>query len=164
VDRSLAQAKRNMRGNEVSIEKATEADLPMLEPLIQELRHTMENPPDTDAGLAVDNCRILLGDPDHHVLVAKLAGSVVGFVNFATRRTIMHARASGLIDELIVAEKYRGQGIGKRLVGAVVARCRQLGCDEVEVSTEKTNTQAREFYKRCGFEEDSVLLEKHFED
>lgn len=164
MDQSLAQAKRNMRGNEVSIEKATEADLPLLEPLILALRHTMDSPSDIDARRAVENSRILLGDPHHHVLVAKLAGSVVGFVNFATRRTIMHARASGLIDELIVAEKCRGQGIGKRLIGAVVETCRELGCDEVEVSTENTNTEAREFYKRCGFEEDSVLLEKHLKD
>jgi GNAT superfamily N-acetyltransferase len=153
-----------MRGNEISIEKATEAELPLLEPLILELRHTMENSSNTDASLAVDNCRILFGDPDHHVLVAKLAGSVVGFVNFATRRTIMHARASGLIDELIVAEKCRGRGIGTGLIAAVVERCRELGCDEVEVSTENTNNEAREFYKKCGFEEDSVLLEKHLKD
>jgi ribosomal protein S18 acetylase RimI-like enzyme len=86
---------------------------------------------------------------------------VVGFINFTTRRTVLHGGLSGLIDELVVAEEYRRRGIGKRLVAAAVDKCRQLGCREVEVSTQKTNLEAREFYKDCGFEEHAVLLEMH---
>ena len=44
-------------------------------------------------------------------------------------------------------------------MAATIERCRELGCCEVEVSTKMTNTAAREFYKRCGFDEDAVLLE-----
>ena len=32
-------------------------------------------------------------------------------------------------------------------------------CYELEVSTEKSNTAAKWFYKACGFSEDAVLLE-----
>jgi RimJ/RimL family protein N-acetyltransferase len=35
----------------------------------------------------------------------------------------------------------------------------ELGCCEVEVSTEKSNAKARRFYKSCGFAEDAVLME-----
>jgi GNAT superfamily N-acetyltransferase len=64
-----------------------------------------------------------------------------------------------LIDELVVAKTYRGRGIGKVLIEAATDKCRELGCCEVEVSTEMTNDKARAFYKSCGFKEDSVLLE-----
>lgn len=40
-----------------------------------------------------------------------------------------------------------------------IEKCRELDCCEVEVSIEKSNEGARAFYKRCGFQEDAVLLE-----
>ena len=45
------------------------------------------------------------------------------------------------------------------LISGVIDRCRQLGCCEVEVSTLMRNEKARTFYKKCGFDEDAVLLE-----
>lgn len=72
---------------------------------------------------------------------------------------MMHPGPSGLIDELVVSKSSRGAGIGKQLIQAVIDKCRESGCYEVEVSTEKSNTKARRFYKTCGFEEDAVLLE-----
>jgi GNAT superfamily N-acetyltransferase len=86
-------------------------------------------------------------------------GTTVGFINFAIRQTILHRSPSALIDELVVAEEYQGKGAGKQLVLAALEKCRQLGCCEVEVSTEKTNAKAREFYKKCGFEEIGMFFE-----
>jgi ribosomal protein S18 acetylase RimI-like enzyme len=64
-----------------------------------------------------------------------------------------------MIDELIVSKKYRGQGVGKELLSKVVKHCRDLGCCELEVSTLMSNQIARDFYRKCGFEEEAVLLE-----
>ena len=75
----------------------------------------------------------------------------------------MHPGPSGLIDELVVSESSRGRGIGKKLIEAVTEKCRELGCSEVEVSTEQSNTAARQFYKSCGFDGESVLLEMDLE-
>ena len=52
-----------------------------------------------------------------------------------------------------------GKGVWKVLVETASKRCRDLGCCEAEVSTERKNEKARAFYKSYGFEEDSVLLE-----
>jgi len=110
---------------------------------------------------AVENCRSLISNPAQYVLVARQGGSILGFINFSTRQTVMHPAPSGLIDELVVSESSRGKGVGKQLMRAVVDKCRELGCCEVEVSTEKSNTKARRFYRDCGFEEDAALLELH---
>lgn len=144
----------------ISIAEATEADLSSIVPLISELFEAMNSPPHRGSRHAVENCRAVMKDPSHHMLVARAGKSVAGFINFTTRRTIVHARPSGLIDELIIAQKCRGQGIGKHLISAAAEKCRALGCEELEVSTEKTNTTAREFYKKNGFNEDAVLLER----
>ena len=113
-----------------------------------------------DVEVSVENCRKLLKDPAHYMLLAKDMNNILGFINFTTRRTIMHKNPSGLIDELVVTRSSRGTGIGKQLVLAAIDKSREAGCCEVEVSTKKSNTEAREFYKACGFEEDAVLLEK----
>lgn len=147
-----------MSGN-IRIVPATEADLPSIKPLLSELRDVMTNTEGIDIEQSFENCRILIKDPDHHVFVAKDKDAVVGLIDFTTRKTIMYPCPSGFVDELIVAESYRGCGIGKQLISAAIKTCRELGCSEVEVSTEKNNNRAREFYKKCGFEEDAVLLE-----
>jgi len=139
--------------------EATESDLLAIVHLLAELVDVIDNSEGIDLQRVPENCRILLNDVNSHFLVAKVEGAVVGFINLTTRRTALHSGPSGLIDELIVAESHRGRGIGRRLVSAAIEKCRQLGCCEVEVSTEKTNTKAREFYNRCGFEEIGVLLE-----
>ncbi len=145
--------------NDVSIRKATEADLPAIGRLLEDLTDAMNDTEGMDIGMALRNCRNLLNDAGSHLLVAEIEGALVGFINLTTRKTILHRSPSGLVDELVVAKEYQGKGIGKQLVLAAVGRCKELGCCEVEVSTESTNTKAREFYRKCGFEERGMLLE-----
>lgn len=148
----------------VVILEATEADLPAIEALLIELINTMGNPQGFNTQKLRDNCRFLINRTNFYSLIAKIGEIVVGLINFSLHQTAITPGMSGMIDELIVSEDYRGQGIGKKLVSSAINRCRQLGCWELEVSTEKVNTRAREFYKRCGFEENSVLLEMHFDE
>ncbi|MBE0431695.1 MAG: GNAT family N-acetyltransferase [Dehalococcoidia bacterium] len=141
------------------IREAAQSDLPAIERLLEELIAAMVNAQGIDPATVAGNCRDSLIDGSSHMLVADAGGTLVGFINFATRQAILHRSPSGLVDELVVAESYRGRGIGRQLVLAAVERCRGLGCCELEVSTEKTNTRAREFYRKCGLEERGVLLE-----
>lgn len=143
----------------VAIRPATKDDLPFIKNLLQELMDAVKDTEGFDIKQSVRNCESLIEDPANYVLIARDKDRVLGFINFTTRKTIMHPLPSGLIDELVVTKDSRSSGIGKRLILAVVDKCRELGCCEVEVSTEKINTNAREFYKSCGFDEDAVLLE-----
>jgi len=145
--------------NRITIELATETDFPSIKPLLLELVDAIENRERFSVEQSVENFRILVKDPAHYMLLARDGDNILGFVNFTTRRTIMHPRPSGLIDELVVSRRSRSSGIGKQLVTGAINKCRELGCCEVEVSTEKSNVKARRFYKACGFEEDAVLLE-----
>jgi len=144
----------------IIIRKARESDLPVIKGLMIELIEAVDNKEGFDIDIASENCRTLLRDADSHILVAEINGSVIGVINFTTRKTILHSGSSGLIDELVVTKNYRGKGVGRQLIYAAAEKCRQLGCCELEVSTEFTNTNAREFYKSCGFEEMGVILEK----
>jgi len=141
------------------VRRATENDLPTVGRLLADLVAVLDDTEGIDANVAARNCRHLLSDAAAHLLVAEEDGTAVGFISFSVRQTVLHRGPSGLIDELVVAGKYRGRGIGSMLVMAAGAECRRLGCCEIEVSTEKTNREAAEFYRRCGFAERGVLLE-----
>jgi len=145
--------------NNTLIRKAKESDSPAIEKLMTELIETMDNTEGINIQLVLENYRNLLSDASSHFLVAEIEGVIVGFINFTTRKTVLHRGPSGLIDELVITKSYRGKGIGKRLLSAAIEKCKQLGCCEIEVSTEKLNTKAREFYKKSGFKERGVLFE-----
>jgi len=144
---------------EILIREAKEYDMLTIGKLTLELIEAMGNTEGIDIKLIAENCRNLLSEVNSHILVAEIKGDVVGFVNFTTRKTILHRGLSGLIDELVIAKSYRGKGIGMQLLSSAIKKSRQLGCCEVEVSTEKTNTRAREFYRQCGFTERGVFFE-----
>ncbi len=143
----------------INIVPAQEQDLPAITALIGELSNEADGLNATDRQMIEKNVRILFHDPAAHFLVARNADTVVGFANFTTRKTIIHPSESGLVDELIVSREYRGKGIGKRLISKVIDKCRELGCCELEVSTMVSNKDARDFYRKCGFAEEAVLLE-----
>lgn len=145
--------------DDIRIEPAREADLPSIRRLLAALIEAMSDTDGFDLDRSVGNCRSLIRDPAQYVFVARQADSILGFINFSTRKSVMHPAPSALIDELVVSAESRGTGIGRQLIETAVDRCRELGCCEVEVSTEKSNAKARRFYRACGFEEDAVLLE-----
>jgi GNAT superfamily N-acetyltransferase len=144
---------------DIFVRKATESDLPAIKKLLADLIDAMDNTEGIDVGIALKTCEHLLKDASSHFLVAEIERTPVGFINFTVRQTILHRSPSALIDELVVAEEYQGKGVGKQLVLAAIEKCKQLGCCEVEVSTEKTNVKARKFYKKCGLEERGMLFE-----
>ena len=144
---------------DIIIREARESDLLTIRQLTLELIEAMGNTEGIDIKLIAENCQNFLSEDNSHILVAEIEGVVVGFVNFTTRKTILHRGFSGLIDEIIVAKSYRGKSLGKQLLSSAIEKSRQLGCCEVEVSTEKTNIKAREFYRQCGFKERGVFFE-----
>jgi len=144
---------------DILVREATESDLPAIGKLLEELTNALDNTEGIETGIALKTCEQLLNDASSHFLVAAREGIPVGFINFTIRQTVLHRSPSALIDELVVAREYQGKGVGKQLVLAAIEKCRHLGCCEVEVSTEKTNLEARKFYKKCGFEERGMLFE-----
>ncbi|MEL6550453.1 MAG: GNAT family N-acetyltransferase [Pseudomonadota bacterium] len=57
------------------------------------------------------------------------------------------------MDGIFVAEAARGQGVGSKLLDAVVWTARMNRCDTVRLDVVDTNTRARALYERYGFQE-----------
>ena len=145
--------------NDIVIRKAKKSDLPAIKRLLAELISAMDDTECIDVRVAPKIWEHLLEDARSHFLVTTARGTPVGLIHFTTRQTVLHRSPSAMIDELVVTKEYQGKGIGKQLVLSAIERCRQLGCCEVEVSTEQTNLKARKFYTKCGFDKTEILFE-----
>lgn len=145
--------------NDIVIRKAKKSDLPAIRRLLAELIDAMDDTECIDLRVATKIWEHLLKDARSHFVVATARGTPVGLIHFTTRQTVLHRSPSAMIDELVVTKEYQGKGIGKQLVLSAIERCRQLGCCEVEVSTEQTNLKARKFYTKCGFDKTEILFE-----
>ncbi len=116
-----------------------------------------------DAGVE-DRFRAMLNLPQHAIFVAQHdRGQIVGLLTASHRWTLWHIGPCALIDELVVDEGARGQGVGRALIQAAIEWARAQACSEVEVSTEMDNTAAQAFYRRLGFESEALLLEIEFD-
>jgi len=116
-----------------------------------------------DAGVE-DRFRAMLKRPQYAVFVAEDdEGNAIGLLTASRRWTLWHAGPCALIEELVVDEHARRQGLGRALIQAALDWAEAQGCSEVEVSTEQDNSAARAFYRRLGFENAALLLEREFD-
>jgi GNAT superfamily N-acetyltransferase len=96
-----------------------------------------------------------LGGPGSTVLVAEIDREVVGLAVLLTRSPSAFAGAVPLkvieLDNLVVHSGRRGQGIGRRLIEAIVDWSRGQGASHVGVAVHVFNRDARRFYESAGF-------------
>ncbi len=145
--------------NTVSVAEAARGDLPDIESLVIELTSELRVPK-TISTLEIRNgLHKVFGKVNSYLLVAKTNGITIGFLHLNIRQTTFHPEPVASVDALVVANKYRRQDVGSRLVSVAVEKCRRLGCCELEVSTEKTNKIAKDFYRRCGFKNTGPIFE-----
>jgi ribosomal protein S18 acetylase RimI-like enzyme len=97
-----------------------------------------------------------LADPRHHLAVAidDESGQVVGMAS-GVHYVHPDKPPELWVNEVGVAPSHQGQGIGRRVLAALLAHGRTLGCGEAWVLTSPDNTAARRMYAAAGGVEDS---------
>ena len=55
------------------------------------------------------------------------------------------------IENILIDEKHRRQGIGIMLIKSAIKEARRLNCRMIELETQNTNYPAIQFYRRMGF-------------
>jgi aminoglycoside 6'-N-acetyltransferase I len=107
-----------------------------------------------DGSLRGELVREFLGDPRHHLAVAIVDGLVVGFAS-GVHYVHPDKPAELFINEVGVAPPHQRQGLGRRLLDALLARGRELGCKQAWVATEPDNKAARRLYAAAGGDEET---------
>ena len=94
----------------------------------------------------------IAGEPDNHLIVGEAAGAVVACYQL-TCITGLSLRASrrAQIEGIRVATLLRGRGIGAALMADAEVRARAAGCSLLQLTTNRSRTDAHRFYERLGF-------------
>ncbi len=96
---------------------------------------------------------LLLGrNPGLSVLAEAEAGSVVGAA------LVTHDGRRGFIYHLAVAEGFRGQGIGRRLVRWSLDRLTECGMTRCNLVVYVSNEEGRRFWRHIGFRERTDVM------
>jgi len=85
-------------------------------------------------------------------LVVHDGGVEVGRVYLYVLHNSLHEVPFGYMEDLFVDESYRGKGIGKQLISAVVAEAKMQGCYKLIGTTRHSKPDVQEMYVRYGFE------------
>lgn len=99
--------------------------------------------------------RQILAD-DRTCLLLADAGSLVGYLLGFVHETFYANGPVGWVEELMVDEGRRRQGVGRQLIQSFEAWARERGCRLVALATRR----ARPFYLALGYEESETYLRR----
>ena len=150
-----ALAEINLGAETVILRPARRADVPALIELIAAdqlgaTRDGVRDQADLDAYEAAFEA--ISEDPAHLLLVAEKAGAVVGtmqlsFLPGLARRGALRAQ----IEAVRVSASARGSGLGAAMMTWAIGESRRRGCALVQLTSDKSRTDAHRFYQRLGF-------------
>ncbi len=97
----------------------------------------------------------------NYTLCARKQNETVGFVNYYFKDKGQDPlecknNKKAFIRFLVVHRDHRRQKIGRRLVGAVMAHCKEKGYTQIELHAGKKNEEAIAFYESNGFVSDDI--------
>jgi ribosomal protein S18 acetylase RimI-like enzyme len=103
----------------------------------------------------------------HPQFVAVLAGDVVGWCDVTPKERPIYAHGGVLGMGLL--PRFRGQGIGTKLIRSTLAATRTIGLHRVELTVRENNTGAIKLYKKVGFaveglQRDAVQFDGSYEN
>ena len=85
------------------------------------------------------------------IKVSEVKGKVVGMCSVQLLISTAEGDVSGLVEDMVVEARYRGQGVGKRLMAEVEAWVREQGASRLQLLADQANEPALEFYKNLGW-------------
>jgi N-acetylglutamate synthase-like GNAT family acetyltransferase len=128
------------------IRAATLADAPVLAPLLGELGYPV------DADALRPRLERMLAHDDQQVLIAEDERGTLGLIALHVFPLLEYAEDAALITGLVITERARGLGVGRRLVERAAELARAAGARRFMVTTHIRRAGAHAFYERLGFE------------
>ena len=101
----------------------------------------------------------LLASSQAHLAVAETAQQLVGYVLGFDHYTFFANGPVAWVEEIMVSEPFRRQGIGQLLMQEFEAWARARGCKLLALATRRAAT----FYQALGYEESAVYFRKLLE-
>lgn len=139
---------------DLTFRAATEADVPTIVAMLADdpLGAQRESP--EDLGPYVAALAEMTSDPRLMQMVCEADGVIVGTLQISITPGLSHkGMRRALIEGVRVSSHTRGGGIGRHMMLWAIDYARENGCGMVELTTNKSRTDAHRFYERLGFDQ-----------
>ena len=115
-----------------------------------------------DATRARRSTEKLLDEPEFGgVWTIDVDGALAGYIVILLGYSLEFGGRYGLLDELFVAETYRGRGIAAEALAFAGQQCRAHGWQALRLEVGQDNLRAQSVYRRAGFQmHDRFLMTK----
>ena len=146
-------------GKTFRLRQAAKEDLPAIVALLKD--DALGSGRETSADLAPyeQAFQAVDADPCHLLVVAELlpAGAEFGLVIATFQLSFLPGLSRkgswrSQVEGVRVSSKHRGHGLGNLMMGWAIDESRRRGCALVQLTTDKSRTDAHRFYQRLGFE------------
>lgn len=94
-----------------------------------------------------------LSDPNSTTIVISIEDIIVGVASIHIIKKL--TRILGIIEDVAVNKKYRGKGVGKKLVERLILIGKQKNCDKIVLSSSEENSK---FYEKIGFKKKELQM------
>lgn len=101
-----------------------------------------------------------LKSENQKLIAGLIDNKIIGFCSLTIKNNLWQAGNLGHIDELIVDNNLRGQGIGKKLIDEIVRIAKENKCIRIELDSALHREEAHLFYESIGFEKRAYLFSK----
>jgi GNAT superfamily N-acetyltransferase len=140
---------------ELTFRRATEADVPDIIAMLADdtLGASREATGPESLPTYLSAFRAIDTDPNQFLLVVEDGGRIVGTLQLTFIAGLSRGGLKrGLIEAVRVASDRRGDKIGEAMIAWAIETCRRESCGIVQLTTDKSRTDAHRFYDRLGFE------------
>ena len=147
----------------IRIERARAADTPELIELLAAL-FAIESDFSADRTSQRRGLELLLSRPDDRalVLVARSNdGKAVGMASAQLVISTAEGAPSAWIEDVVVQQALRGQGIARLLLQELLAWAQRHGATRAQLLADKANTPALEFYRKFGWRPTQLSAWRH---
>ena len=94
----------------------------------------------------------IAADPRNRLIVADAEGQVAGTLQLTLIPGLSrHGMTRAQIEGVRVAAPWRGQGLGRAMIGWAIEESRRSGCGLVQLTSDKRRSHAIHFYEAIGF-------------
>jgi ribosomal protein S18 acetylase RimI-like enzyme len=97
--------------------------------------------------------REIVRRPSNASLIAERSGAAIGICTVEIRTTLRREAPETWIPELVVSERFRGQGIGRALLERALNAARERGAERAVLESGAQRATAQALYRSVGFEE-----------
>lgn len=142
------------------IRKAVPSDIPSILELYIQLEENNEYV------LSIEEAKEIFGRfsayPNYSLYAAAIGNKIVGTFELLIMDNLAHkGRKSGIVEDVVVSDEYRSQGIGKKMMEYAMEICKKNKCYKLTLSSNIHREGAHKFYEKLGFKKHgySFLIE-----